>query len=580
MGRIARLVLRRAGGSAGFTFNQTEESASETTRSYENSLATEKEVTSGFTVEREVTGAVMQVAVSLRNVSNLAYRVKNLQVTAFIQDPLDHTRLTPVATLLPDSEPAEGYTLGPLVADRGPIIFSNSTIVPTLVESLMANSSGLIFRISNYDIINEDGRNFAFVNQDVVERTSQVVVDYGGASSLVAKVSGVPVDPNQPGDETEIHRVATSAGRVIDTDGDGTINEAAHRQSATVEFPPQFSTTAFPIPGVLDAYEDGGEATNGGSHGDIAFWGPAPPDRWQHLGRVQVSLHDHRGHGPGLRFQCLQGRDHRDRHGRRPDRKPRPDFPAPGEPVGLRHPGLPHPVPGLAGGHLSIPIGQYKQFLGKNNYLTFVMDNDQPTPTTGESSGSASFTNVSLTRDYEGDHRVIFNPNTGKEVGITLAEGMSAIGLTRYEARLDPFTGKYLEYEPGGTKPVDFTNRDDLYLSSYSTFIDDTKAVPDKTDANLDSVYYKVDPRFVTGLLVQVDADGGGLTAGTDYFIRKLGGGSYSFFKTVMGPPRMTPRIASTSRGTSPPASSAAARRSTAFAASPTTRSTRSTGRS
>ena len=108
------------------------------------------------------------------------------------------------------------------MADRGPIIFSNSTIVPTLVESLMANSSGLIFRISNYDIINEDGRNFAFVNQDVVERTSQVVVDYGGASSLVAKVSGVPVDPNQPGDETEIHRVATSAGRVIDTDGDGT----------------------------------------------------------------------------------------------------------------------------------------------------------------------------------------------------------------------------------------------------------------------------------------------------------------------------------------------------------------------
>ena len=134
----------------------------------------------------------MQVAVSLRNVSNLAYRVKNLQVTAFIQDPLDHTRLTPVATLLPDSEPAEGFTLGPLVADRGPIIFSNSTIVPTLVESLMANSSGLIFRISNYDIINEDGRNFAFVNQDVVERTSQVVIDFGGASSLVAKVSGVP----------------------------------------------------------------------------------------------------------------------------------------------------------------------------------------------------------------------------------------------------------------------------------------------------------------------------------------------------------------------------------------------------
>ena len=102
---------------------------------------------------------------------------------------------------------------------------------------------------------------------------------------------------------------------------------------------------------------------------------------------------------------------------------------------------------------------------------------------------------------------MIFDPNTGKEVGITLAEGMSAIGLTRYEARLDPATGKYLEYEPGGTKPIDFTNRDDLYLSSYSTFIDDTKAVPNSTDANVDSVFYRSDPRFVTGLLVHVDAD-------------------------------------------------------------------------
>jgi len=123
----------------------------------------------------------MQVAVNLRNVSTLAYRIQNLQVTAFIQDPQDRLRLTPVATLLPDNEPEEGFTLGLFVTDRGPLIFSNSDIVPTLVESLMANSSGLIFRISNYDIINKDGRNFAFVGQDVVERTAQLVVDFGGA---------------------------------------------------------------------------------------------------------------------------------------------------------------------------------------------------------------------------------------------------------------------------------------------------------------------------------------------------------------------------------------------------------------
>jgi len=138
------------------------------------------------TVERTLVGATMQVAVNLHNLSNLAFRVKNLQVTALSIDPLDHSRLTPVATLTPDSEPEDGFTLGPLVSDRGPIIFSNSTIIPSLVESLMANSTGLIFRISNYDIVNEDGRNFAFTSQDVVERTGAVLIDFGGANDLLA----------------------------------------------------------------------------------------------------------------------------------------------------------------------------------------------------------------------------------------------------------------------------------------------------------------------------------------------------------------------------------------------------------
>ncbi len=213
-----------AGFSGGYTYQSSDTSASESELAYQNSLSTDKEVTRGFNVQREVQGATMQVAVSLRNLSNLAYRVKNLQVTAFIQDPLDHSKLTPVATLLPDSEPDDGFTLGPLVTNRGPFIFSNTTIVPALVEALMANPTGLIFRISNYDILDELDRNFAFTSQQVVERTSQLVVDFGGASSLLNQLGGGNPD-DQPGDETEVHRISTSQGRPItDTNGDGKID--------------------------------------------------------------------------------------------------------------------------------------------------------------------------------------------------------------------------------------------------------------------------------------------------------------------------------------------------------------------
>jgi hypothetical protein len=218
------------GFTVGYTYNWTGETADETRREYEKSFQTEREVTRGFSVERSVQGASMQVAIDLNNLSDLAYRVKNLQVTAFIQDPLDHARLTPIATLVPDFEPEDGFTLGPLVANHGPIIFSNTTIIPSLVESLMANSTGLIFRISNYDIVAENGRNFAFASQEVVERTGAVRIDFGGAGKLLAEVNGEDFDETNPPRQAEIHRVATSSGRAIaDTNEDTKIDEDDRR---------------------------------------------------------------------------------------------------------------------------------------------------------------------------------------------------------------------------------------------------------------------------------------------------------------------------------------------------------------
>lgn len=58
--------------------------------------------------------------------------------------------------------------------------------------------------------------------------------------------------------------------------------------------------------------------------------------------------------------------------------------------------------------------------------------------------------------------------------------------------------------------------------------------VPNFTDfTTTESVNYLTDPGFVTATLVRVTATGGGLTAGNNYFIRNLGGGSYSFYNSA-----------------------------------------------
>lgn len=214
--KVKTSASSEASFSASYTSSFTETSSQETAQTYEDSLSTTEETAEEDVVTREVLGARAQVGVTLKSLGDIAFTVKNLQVTALIQDPQDPTRLTPVATLLPDSEPDAGYSLGPLVPERGPVIFSNDEVFPALIEDLMANPRGLVFRFSNYDLVDELGRNFAFTSQDVNDRTAGLLIDYGGFDS---NNDGV-------GDFSELNRVAIGIGRPItDTDGDGDIDD-------------------------------------------------------------------------------------------------------------------------------------------------------------------------------------------------------------------------------------------------------------------------------------------------------------------------------------------------------------------
>lgn len=204
-----------------FSSTFTATSAESTEQAYTNSLSTEAEVSKDSNVTRDVFGARVQLGVFLEGRGNVAFTVRNLQVTALIQDPNDPTRLTPITTLTPDLEPATGFNLGPLVPAKGPIVFTSTDVSPELVEELMRNPQGIVFRFSNYDVVDEAGRNFAFTSQDINDRTARIAIDYGG------------YDPNGDGrgEETEILRVATGViGRhVEDTDGDGDVDTADRR---------------------------------------------------------------------------------------------------------------------------------------------------------------------------------------------------------------------------------------------------------------------------------------------------------------------------------------------------------------
>jgi hypothetical protein len=212
---LTNTISSEFSAGASYTGTWSETSTQATQETYEESLSTTEQISESASVTREVVGARMLVAITLKNAGDVAFTIKNMQVSALVQDPRNPERLTPIATLLP-VEPDAGFNLGPLTPERGPIIFQNDELIPQVVEALMKDPRGVVFRFANYDLLAEDGRNFAFTSQDINDRTAGLIIDFGGADS----------DEDGQGDLSEIERVATGTGRRIDTDGNGVIDEA------------------------------------------------------------------------------------------------------------------------------------------------------------------------------------------------------------------------------------------------------------------------------------------------------------------------------------------------------------------
>ncbi len=153
---------------------------------YQESLETNvtRDVTESVT--RTVEGASVEVLLTISDRGTIPFTVRNLEITGLIQDPFDRRSFQPLASLLPASVLEDGndfeVSLGPLIPQRGPFIFKNTEVFPSLVEDLMKSPRGLIFAVANYDIEDEAGRNLAFISQQVNDRTAGLVVDYGNGT--------------------------------------------------------------------------------------------------------------------------------------------------------------------------------------------------------------------------------------------------------------------------------------------------------------------------------------------------------------------------------------------------------------
>ena len=168
------------GSERGSTFTVSEESGRSSEEAYHESLTTSVQRDISREVTRKIVGADIRVDVSIQNENDVPFAISNLEVTAQAQDPTDRRKVIPIASLVPNNEDLDTINIGALGDPaRGPFVFSAVEVIPAQIEELMKNPRGMIIKLANFDITDEEGRNFAFVSQEVLDRTAGLTFDLG-----------------------------------------------------------------------------------------------------------------------------------------------------------------------------------------------------------------------------------------------------------------------------------------------------------------------------------------------------------------------------------------------------------------
>ncbi len=161
------------------TWETSRESTVEATQSFTEIQERSREFT-----ETAASGSIT-TGVKITNLGNTTVQVIDLAHTVRQWVPangdpnagsVDPGQFVNIAALAPDLGP--GLTLSP-GADSGVLIAEATDINADRIKSLLRNPSALQLESAAYELVNEDGFNFAFIDQVTQARTARISIDYG-----------------------------------------------------------------------------------------------------------------------------------------------------------------------------------------------------------------------------------------------------------------------------------------------------------------------------------------------------------------------------------------------------------------
>jgi len=177
-GKVTGKVGFEQSSAIGYSSTVETQTAKESQQTYEKSLSEGIERSELQSVTRTIDSASVQATINIANRGEIPFTLTNLEVSLLRQDRANGGAFTPVASLRPADE-SLAFNMGPFDSERGPIIFQNTDVFPNIVEDLIREPQGLVFKVANFDVLDAEGKNFAFSSETVSSRTAGLTIDFG-----------------------------------------------------------------------------------------------------------------------------------------------------------------------------------------------------------------------------------------------------------------------------------------------------------------------------------------------------------------------------------------------------------------
>ncbi len=167
----------------GSVFTAEKSSARSAEDSYSDTFTSGEVLNTDTSTQRELVGGKITASVSIDNASNIPFNIRNLEISVRKINPRDRNKFIAVASLLPATPlQTDGVNIG-VIGDvaRGPFIFTTESdaVYAQQVDELLKSPETLLIDLINYDLVDEDGRNFSWSSQDVLDRTASITFDLG-----------------------------------------------------------------------------------------------------------------------------------------------------------------------------------------------------------------------------------------------------------------------------------------------------------------------------------------------------------------------------------------------------------------